>query len=215
MVDVNNNLNIIDMKENEVVASQNAIENENAVETASNEQEKNEKIMNEKIDFSSVCGEEVVATTATIDQKVVSEMFKAFMAMPSSVVVKFKNDNGYILMTVNLVHKERFFSSYTTYADNKLVEAVIASMNGRIGTLENYQAEERTLTALEVDPRVDLFSQFMESPLRCRFDSDFVAKNGDHYMCATFRVGYKKEVIFCLKRTEEIEEIINNAIQAA
>lgn len=203
------------IKANEVVATLNAIENENAVETASNEQEKNEKIMNEKIDFSSVCGEEVVATTATIDQKVVSEMFKAFLAKPSSVVIQFKNDSGNLLMTVNMVHRERFFSSYTTYADNKLVEAVIASMNGRTGALENFKAEEHVLETTELDPRVDLFSQFMESPLRCRFDSDFVAKNGDYYMCATFRVGYKKEVKFCLKRTAEIEEIINNAIQAA
>lgn len=171
--------------------------------------------MNNNIDFSSVCGEEVVATTATIDQKVVNEMFKAFMAMPSSVVVKFKNDSGYLLMTVNMVHKGRFFSAYTTYADNKLVEAVIASMNGRIGALENFKAEEHVLKATELDPRIDLFSQFMESLLRCRFDSDFVASNGDHYMCATFGVRFKKEVKFCLKRTAEIEEIIDNAMKAA
>ena len=34
-------------------------------------------------------------------------------------------------------------------------------------------------------------------------------------MCATFHIGYRKEVKFCLKRTEEIESIIHEAIEAA
>lgn len=169
-----------------------------------------------KIDFASVCGEGTVAQTAKVDQQVVRDLFNAFMAIPSSVVVKFRNENGYLKMIVNMTLREKYFRSYETYADAKLVEGVIGTMRGTmLGTLEVFKAEEHPLEASEQDPRINLFRQFMESPMRCRFDSDFIAGNGDRYICASFNIGFRKEVKFCLKRTEAIESIINEAIQAA
>ena len=84
-----------------------------------------------------------------------------------------------------------------------------------VGALEGYKAEEHTLEASETDPRIELFSQFINSPLKCRFDADFIAGNGDRYVSATFTIAYRKQIKFCLKRTEEVESIISNALKAA
>ena len=176
----------------------------------------NTNFMNNIIDFSNVWGEGAVAHTATIDQQVVKDLFHAFLEIPQEVVVKFKNEDGFLKMVVKMNHREKFFRTYETYADAKLVEYMLGAMRGTIsGALEAYKAEEHPLEASEVDPRVELFRQFINSPLRCRFDSDFVTKNSDRYLCATFNIGYRKEVKFCLKRTEEVEAIINEAIKAA
>ena len=176
----------------------------------------NNKNMNNIIDFASVCGEGTVAQTAIVDQQVVNDLFNAFMTIPQEVVVKFRNDNGYLKMAVNMNHREKFFRSYETFADGKLVENMIGAMRGdRIASLEIYKAEEHPLEASEVDPRIDLFRQFINSPLRCHFDADFIAGNGDRYVSATFNISYRKQIKFCLKRTEEIETIINDAIKAA
>lgn len=189
-----------------------AKKNNPAVETEST----NNQNMNNIIDFSSVCGEGTVAQTATVDQKVVNDLFNAFMTIPSEVVVKFRNEDGYLKMVVNMNHREKFFRSYETFADAKLVESVIGSMRGTMmGALEVYKVEEHPIVASEVDPRIDLFRQFITSRLRCYFDSDFVSSKGDRYVCVTFHIGFRKEVKFCLKRTEEIETIINDAIKAA
>ena len=172
--------------------------------------------MNNIIDFASVCGEGTVAQTATVDQQVVNDLFNAFMTIPQEVVVKFRNDNGYLKMAVNMNHREKFFRSYETFADGKLVENMIGAMRGdRIASLEIYKVEEHPLEASEVDPRIDLFRQFINSPLRCHFDADFIAGNGDRYVSATFNISYRKQIKFCLKRTEEIESIINEAVKAA
>lgn len=172
--------------------------------------------MNNIIDFSNVWGEGAVAHTATVDQQVVNDLFHAFMEIPQEVVVSFKNEDGFLRMVVKMNHREKFFRTYETYADAKLVEYMLGAMRGTMaGALENYKADEHPLEAAEADPRVELFRQFINSPLRCRFDSDFIAKNGDRYLCATFNIGYRKMIKFCLKRTEEVEAIINNAIQAA
>lgn len=168
------------------------------------------------MNLESVCGEEVVAQTTAVDQQVVKDLFNAFMNLPSSVIVKFRNENGYLKMVVNMTHREKFISNYETFADGKLVENMVGSMNGtKVASLEAYKADEHTLEASETDPRIDIFRQFINSPLSCRFDADFITGNGDRYICATFRIGYRKEIKFCLKRTEEIEAIINEAMKAA
>ena len=187
-----------------------------AVENEVKNPVENNKNMNNIIDFASVCGEGAVAQTATVDQQVVNDLFNAFMTIPQEVVVKFRNDNGYLKMAVNMNHREKFFRSYETFADGKLVENMIGAMRGdRIASLEIYKVEEHPLEASEVDPRIDLFRQFINSPLRCHFDADFIAGNGDRYVSATFNISYRKQIKFCLKRTEEIESIINEAVKAA
>ena len=173
-------------------------------------------IMNEIIDFSSVLGEGAVAKTASVDQKVVNDLFNAFMEIPQEVVVSFKNEDGFLRMVVKMNHREKFFRRYETYADAKLVEYMIGAMRGLIsGAFRTYNSEEHPLEASELDPRIELFKQFINSPLRCRFDADFVAGNGDRYVLATFNISYRKQIKFCLKRTEEVELIINDALKAA
>ena len=176
----------------------------------------NNNNMTNTIDFASVWGESAVAATATVDQQVVNDLFHAFMEIPQEVVVSFKNEDGFLRMVVKMNHREKFFRKYETCADAKLVESMLGAMRGTmVGALEAYKAEEHLLDASETDPRIELFRQFMHSPLRCRFDSDFIAGNGDRYVSATFTIAYRKQVKFCLKRTEEIETIIKDAVEAA
>lgn len=173
-------------------------------------------IMNEIIDFSSVLGESAVAHTATVDQQVVNDLFHAFMEIPQEVMVSFKNEGGYLKMVVKMNHREKFFRRFETCADAKLVEYMLGAMRGTmVGALEAYKAEEHTLEVSETDPRIELFRQFINSPLRCRFDADFIAGNGDRYISAIFTIAYRKQIKFCLKRTEEVETIINEALKAA
>ena len=171
---------------------------------------------NNTINFKSVLGEGAVAKTETVDQKVVNDLFNAFMEIPQEVVVSFKNEDGFLKIVVKMNHREKFFRRYETCADAKLVEYMIGAMRGFIsGAFRTYNSEEHPLEASELDPRIELFKQFINSPLRCRFDADFVAGNGDRYVLATFNISYRKQIKFCLKRTEEVELIINDALKAA
>jgi hypothetical protein len=186
------------------------------VENEVNNQVNNNQKMNNIIDFASVWGKEAVAPTETVDQQVVNDLFHAFMSIPQEVTVKFKNDKGYLKMLVSMNFREKYIRNYETYADAKLVECMIGAMRGdRIAALEIYKAEEHPIEASEVDPRINLFRQFLNSPMRCHFDADLLTNKGDRYMCATFNAYYKKHFKFCLKRTEELEDIINGFINEA
>ena len=176
----------------------------------------NKKEMKNMINFQSVMGEAVVAHNATVDPQVIKDIFNAFMAIPESVNVRLKHEDGFLKMIVRMDIREKFTHTYKTFADIKLIECMLQSMKrGEIGSLNGYNSEEHYVTASEADPRIDIFNQFLHSPFKCQFDADLVTKKGDRYVCATFRIGYKKEFKFYLKRTEEVEAIINEAVKAA
>ena len=172
-----------------------------------------------QIDFSKVYGERAVAKTTAVDQQEVNRLFKAFITIPSSVEVKFQHIKGYLYMTVQMTFENnyKYTYQYETYADFKLVEKMLCSMANpnMVGCLGAYKAEEHPLEESESDPRIELFRQFMQSKFKCRFDKDFTPSPEESYVCATFQVGFRKEFKFCLKRTEEIEAIINEAMKAA
>lgn len=208
-----------------VLASQNAPENVNVATVATSvEPTINAKNMTQEMDWSALMGGTAVAqpkaaepkvAAKTIDPQVVTELFHSFLSIPAEVNVNFKNAEGYLKMTVSMNFRGKLIRNFETYADFKLVNLLVNAMAGVIPNIEGYLAEEHVLEASDTDPREELFLQFLNSPMRCHIEPDFVSAKGERYLCASFAPGYRKVVRFCLKRTEELENVINNFINAA
>jgi hypothetical protein len=172
--------------------------------------------MNKIIDLASGLGESAVAHTATVDQQVVTDLINVFKDAPQEVIMKFKEEDGFLMMVVDAHQREKISRIYRTYADANLVECMLCAMrNDNTSVLEEYKVEEHQLEAAEVDPRIDLFKQFMNSGLRCRLEADLVTNKGERFVCVTFTIASHRQVKFCLKRTEEIESIISKALKVA
>ena len=172
--------------------------------------------MNKIINFASVLGESAVAHTATVDQQVVTDLINVFKDAPQEVIMKFKEEDGFLMMVVDAHQRVKISRIYRTYADANLVECMLCAMrNDNTSVLEEYKVEEHQLEAAEVDPRIDLFKQFMNSGLRCRLEADLVTNKGERFVCVSFTIVSHRQVKFCLKRTEEIESIISEALKVA
>ena len=197
---------------NAKVATPNATESNNAVATASNESNNNTEKMKQNINWPASRGGAAVAQPKRLDTQVITDMFSSFLSIPTEVVVGFKNDEGYLLMTVSMNFREKFIRNFETLADYRLVECMVAAMGGTIPAPESYLAEEHIFEASDKDPRIELFIQFLNSPYRCHIEPDFVSAKGERFFCASFAPGYRKVVRFCLKRTEELEAIIREFI---
>ena len=198
------------------LASQNANKtNCVANATVNNDINNNIKNMTQKINWSALNGIAAVAQPKRIDMQVVNEILNSFLSIPTKVVVSFKNDEGYLKMTVSMNFRDKFIRNFETLADYKLVECMVAAMGGTIPAPEGYLAEEHIFEASDKDPRVELFIQFLNSPYRCHIEPDFVSPKGERFFCASFAPGYRKVVRFCLKRTEEVELIISEALKVA
>jgi hypothetical protein len=176
----------------------------------------NNNNMKNTINFASVLGESAVAHTATVDQQVVTDLINVFKDAPKEVIMKFKEEDGFLMMVVDARQREKISRIYRTYADANLVQCMLCAMrNDNTSVLEEYKVEEHQLEAAEVDPRIDLFKQFMNSGLRCRLEADLVTNKGERFVCVTFTIASHRQVKFCLKRTEEIESIISEALKVA
>ena len=172
--------------------------------------------MNNIIDFSSVLGESAVTHKAAVDQQVVADLINTLKNAPQEVTMKFKEEDGFLKMVVDVHQREKISRTYRTYADANLVQCMLCAMRSdNTSTLEEYKTDEHSLEAAEVDPRIDLFDQFMHSGLRCRLEADLVTNKGERFVCVTFTIANHRQVKFCLKRTEKIESIIQEAMQVA
>ena len=200
---------------NSELASQNAPETTNVANVAASNEFNNIEKMKQEIDWSALMGSTAVAQPKTIDPQVVTDIFTSFLSIPTEVNVGFKNEAGYLKMTVSMNFREKFIRNFETLADYKLVACTVAAMGGTIPAPEGYLAEEHKLEASDVDPREDLFVQFLNSPFRCHIEPDFVSAKGERFFCASFAPGYRKVVRFCLKRTPNLEEIIKTSIYDA
>ena len=199
---------MIDEKE---LASQNAPVNDDIANATSNESNNNTE-MKQNINWPASKGGAAVAQPKRLDTQVITDMFSSFLSIPTEVIVGFKNDEGYLKMTVSMNFRDKFIRNFETLADYKLVECMVAAMGGTIPAPEGYLAEEHIFEASDKDPRVELFIQFLNSPYRCHIEPDFVSPKGERFFCASFAPGYRKVVRFCLKRTEELEEIVRGFI---
>ena len=201
------------------LASQNAPVIENAANEAASNNFNNIQKMKQEIDWSALMGSAAVAQPKIVDPQVVTDMFNSFLSIPTEVYVGFKNEAGYLKMTVSMNFREKFIRNFETLADYKLVACTVAAMGGTIPAPEGYLAEEHILEVSDNDPREDLFVQFLNSPFRCHIEPDFVSAKGERFFCANFTPSYRKTVRFCLKRTEELENLIkkfiNEGIQTA
>lgn len=203
------------MSKFEELASQNASETTNVANVAASNEFNNIEKMKQEIDWSALMGSTAVAQPKTIDPQVVTDIFTSFLSIPTEVNVGFKNEAGYLKMTVSMNFREKFIRNFETLADYKLVACTVAAMGGTIPAPEGYLAEEHKLEVSDVDPREDLFVQFLNSPFRCHIEPDFVSAKGERFFCASFAPGYRKVVRFCLKRTPNLEEIIKTSIYDA
>ena len=144
----------------------------------------------------------------------VEEIFSALKKRPTSVVVKVRILDGYLVIKVIVTFKSKITCEYETFADKQLLSLIMRGMRGIIVSMDDYGRDPHILDYTEADPRIELFRLFLESTLKCRISSDYISRNdpSKKCFCAVFTIAEKMTFQFCLDRTEEINEIINKAI---
>lgn len=151
---------------------------------------------------------------ADVSLNVVEEIFTALKNKPTSVVVKLRDDEGYLVIKVIITFKSKITREYETYADKMLLSLIMRGMRGIIVSMDDYGRDPHILEYTGTDPRIELFRLFLESTLRCRISPDYISRNDPsrRFFCADFTIADRMIFHFCLDRTEEINEIFNKAI---
>ena len=162
---------------------------------------------------------EAQAIHARVSSQVVKDMYECFMAKPTAATVRFRDEDGCLVMRITFFYGKRLSRELSLFADTDLIGRTMRAMRGeQLEKLKAYCEEEHIIAATNVDPRIDIFRQCMKSTLKCRINADFLPDEADEdnrYISVSFIIAPKMEFRFCLERTSEIEEIVNETIKAA
>jgi hypothetical protein len=162
---------------------------------------------------------EISTIHARVSPQVVKDMYDGFMMKPSAVTVRFRDEDGCLVMRITFFYGKRLSRELSLFADTDLIGRTMRAMRGeQLENLKAYCEEEHIIAATNVDPRIDIFRQCMKSTLKCRINADFLPDEADEdnrYISVSFIIAPKMEFRFCLERTSEIEEIVNETIKAA
>ena len=172
---------------------------------------------------------EVQTIHARVSSQVVKDMYECFMAKPTATTVRFRDEDGCLVMRITFFYGKRLSITFfygkrlsrelSLFADTDLIGRTMRAMRGeQLENLKAYCEEEHIIAATNVDPRIDIFRQCMKSTLKCRINPDFLPDEADEnkrYISVSFIIAPKMEFRFCLERTSEIEEIVNETIKAA
>jgi hypothetical protein len=151
---------------------------------------------------------------ADVSLDVAEEIFSALKKRPTAVVVKVRILDGYLVIKVIITFNYKITREYETFADQLLLSLIMRGMRGIKVSMDDYGRDPHILEYTVEDPRVKLFGLFMASTLKCRISPDFISRDGSGktYFCAEFTIADRMKFQFCLEKTEEVNEIINNAI---
>ena len=163
--------------------------------------------------FGKRANEEVAyVVKETINPSFIKDMVRGFVNIPTEVVVRPKTTGKNLQISVTMAHQGgRIKRTYKTFVDSDLVQAMFDALGNDIRAIQKYKVEEHEVEEFEQDMAVELLRQLLKSEHRCYFGEDLVTSKGEAYVCAKFGFAYKKEIHFCLKRTEELDKLIFEA----
>ena len=131
---------------------------------------------------------------------------------PSYVGVRPLVKNGvlHLKVAMSISRESEIHKEMQIPADDDLVSSVIYAMSGNIKPLEEYkQSDHQPKECVDADKvKQEIFEALLETHCPLTFRNELEDCNGEHYITASFRIAYKRNVNICLKKTQEVVDKI-------
>ena len=169
-----------------------------------------------KLDFKNIAEN---ASTNVVNNTKVSAAFvqtlkEAFLMFPTKTDMRFKQSNsGQLIISVTVTYWTGTVQHFEGAGDTDLISAIHKGMAKIIDDLSAYNAEEHEVEIAKdgEDMVLDLFKQYIKSSMRGYIETDWYSNKGERYRCMRFTSTFNGYVRFCLKATDEVNELISEA----
>ena len=159
-----------------------------------------------------------IAVVNAIETKVstnfVTELTKAFCMFPPKANMKFKQDSdGRLIIIVTVTYDNGKSQTFEGFGDVDLISAIVDGM-GRNNTIwDEYLKKEHNVEVAEEGENlvVEILRQYLNGTTRCNIEKDWESPKGDRYRRVTFTPSFNMNIKFCLKATDEINNMILEA----
>lgn len=168
-----------------------------------------------KLDFNNIAEN---ASTNVVDNTKVSAAFvqalkEAFLMFPAKTDMRFKQSCGQLIISVTVTYRTGIVQHFEGAGDTDLISAIHKGMAKIIDDLSAYNAEEHEIEVAKDGENLvlELFTQYIQSPMRGYIETDWYSNKGERYRCMRFTSTFNGNVRFCLKATDEVNGLINEA----
>lgn len=135
---------------------------------------------------------------------------------PSYVGVRpfVKNGILHLKVVMSITRESEINKEMLISADEDLLSSVIYALSGDIEPLKKYNESNHQPMECENADKVkqEIFEALLNARCPLTFRNELEDCNGEHYITASFRIAYKRNVNICLKKTEEINSKINSVL---
>lgn len=143
----------------------------------------------------------------------VQALKEAFLMFPAKTDMRFKQSYGQLIISVTVTYRTGIVQHFEGAGDTDLISAIHKGMAKIINDLSAYKAEEHEVEVAKDGENLvlELFKQYIKSTMRGYIETDWYSNKGERYRCMRFTNTFNGYIRFCLKATDEVNELISEA----
>ncbi len=164
------------------------------------------------VKFPEVLNNEIENTK--VNAAFVQALKEAFLMLPTKTDMRFKQSNsGQLIISVTVTYWTGTVQHFEGAGDTELISAIHNGMAKIINDLSAYKAEEHEVEVAKDGENLvlELFKQYIKSSMRGYIETDWYSNKGERYRCMRFTNTFNGYIRFCLKATDEVNELISEA----
>ena len=157
-----------------------------------------------------------IAVVNAVETKVsttfVTELKNAFLMFPQKADMRFKQDkNGRLIIIVTVSYDQKTKQTFEGFGDAELIYAIVNAMGRNNEMLVEYLKTEHDveMAAENENLVIEILRQYFGGTTQCHIEKDWISPSGDRYRRVTFTPSFNMNIKFCLKATEEIDNMIS------
>ncbi len=154
-----------------------------------------------------------VVNNTKVNATFVQALKEAFLMFPAKTDMRFKQSYGQLIISVTVTYRTGIVQHFEGAGDTELISAIHKGMAKIINDLSAYKAEEHEVEVAKDGENLvlELFKQYIKSPMRGYIETDWYSNKGERYRCMRFTNTFNGYIRFCLKATDEVNELICEA----
>ena len=156
----------------------------------------------------------VNAVETKVSKNFVTELKNAFLMFPQKADMRFKQDrNGRLIIIVTVTYNNGKTQTLEGFGDADLISAIQMAMGRNLeGFIEYLKQDHDVEVAAEGENLVvEILRQYLDATTQCYIEKDWFSSNGERYRKVSFTPSFNMNVKFCLKATDEINNLITEA----
>ena len=166
------------------------------------------------INFTQTTVENSVANVTKVSPTFVTELKTAFRMFPPKTNMRFKQDfNGRLIIIVTVTYDNGKTQTLEGFGDADLISAIQMAMGRNLeGFIEYLKLDHDVEVAAEGENLVvEILRQYLGATTQCYIEKDWFSSNGERCRKISFTPSFNMNVKFCLKATDEINNLITEA----